>query len=136
MRDRLIELLKNLPCESKTLPIAIDESKKIMMELLAEELADYLLENGVIVPPCKVGQTVYRATKLVNGDEFVKEGIIFEVSSTYENGTTKTRFYFWAKGDEWTSRHYSLWCDLTEFGKTVFHTKEEAETKLKEGVQG
>lgn len=26
----------------------------------AEALADYLLENGVIVPPCKVGDTIYQ----------------------------------------------------------------------------
>ncbi len=123
-RERLIELIRQgmkkheVTIENYVIPTS-------------DYLADYLLENGVIVPPCKVGHTVYQATKLVNGNEFVTEGIIFEVSSTYENGTAKTRFYFWAKGDEWTSRHYSLWCDLTEFGKTVFPTKEEAEKAIR-----
>ena len=41
MRDRLIELLKEQPSR------------------YSEDIADYLLENGVIVPPCKVGDTVY-----------------------------------------------------------------------------
>ena len=48
MRDRLIELTK------ASLIRHIDKSCK-----LAENIADYLLENGVIVPPCKVGDTVY-----------------------------------------------------------------------------
>ena len=43
-RDRLIELLKytaiNMPCERK-------------------KMADHLIANGVIVPPCDIGQTVY-----------------------------------------------------------------------------
>ena len=101
----------------------------------AETIADYLLANGIIVPPCKVGDTVYRVTKLCNGKSFVSEGIVFEISSTYEAGTSKTRFFFWANGDEYTSRHYSLWCELTDFGKTVFLTREEAEKALKGGEQ-
>ena len=41
-RDRLIELLTKEVARPK-----------------AYALADHLLANGVIVPPCKVGQTVY-----------------------------------------------------------------------------
>ena len=39
MRDRLIELLGDY--------------------LYSEQIADHLLKNGVIVPPCKVGDVVY-----------------------------------------------------------------------------
>lgn len=45
-RERLIEILK----------------KQIYPKIGAEPtdvVADYLLDNGVIVPPCKVGDTVY-----------------------------------------------------------------------------
>ena len=42
MRDRLIKLIKD-----------------IVHPYFAETLADHLLANGVIVPPCKVGDTVY-----------------------------------------------------------------------------
>lgn len=44
-RDRLIELLNTYMsgCDGD----------------YAEELADYLIANGVIVPPCKVGDTAY-----------------------------------------------------------------------------
>ena len=47
MKERLIELLKNTP----------DLDTLFGNEW--EEAADYLLANGVIVPPCKVGDTVY-----------------------------------------------------------------------------
>lgn len=45
MRDRLIELLR--------------KSGASFERALPEDIADYLLANGVIVPPCKVGDTVY-----------------------------------------------------------------------------
>ena len=48
-RDRLIELILNR--ERVDLPLPIEYQ---------EDLADYLLANGVIVPPCKVGDMVYR----------------------------------------------------------------------------
>ena len=44
MRERLIELLNGK---------SIDTTPDV------EYVADYLLDNGVIVPPCKVGDTVY-----------------------------------------------------------------------------
>lgn len=47
-RERLIELLNN----SLTGSVGLSS-------LLSESIADYLLDNGVIVPPCKVGDTVY-----------------------------------------------------------------------------
>lgn len=45
-RERLIELLQEWGNEEND-------------SVRAESIADYLLENGVIVPPVKVGQTVY-----------------------------------------------------------------------------
>lgn len=38
-------------------------------------LADHLLDNGVIVPPCKVGDTVYWLD-----DSKIKQGEVFEIS--------------------------------------------------------
>ena len=91
-----------------------------------QDLADYLLENGVIVPPCKVGDTLF-----------------FIYNSPYANKPDLTpRIY---KTDDWYfdidkkgisirtrdvhgymgKYHYYL-------GKTVFLTREEVETALKE----
>ena len=58
-RERLVELLDKLGENKVTFPI----------DSFNSALADYLLANGVIVPPCKVGQTVY---KVVN-DKRVKK---------------------------------------------------------------
>lgn len=51
MRDRLIELLKETFEYTRGVCIDFDEA--------AEINADHLLANGVIMPPCKVGDTVY-----------------------------------------------------------------------------
>lgn len=135
MRERLIQLISNADEEckhSKDCKSCSGYGKG--SRCMNYHIADYLIDKGVVLLPCKVGDKVFRATQLVNGESFVQEGIVFEIASTYENEKSKTRFYFWAKGDEWGSRHYSLWCDLTEFGKTVFLTREEAEAKLKGGA--
>ena len=55
MRDRLIELLYAFS--------ELDEPKD--GRTWREHQADFLLANGVIVPPCKVGQTCY---KVRNGE--------------------------------------------------------------------
>lgn len=52
-RERLVELLEYCPIPfRRTLG-------DIFYKSVIEKIADYLLENGVIVPPVKVGQTVY-----------------------------------------------------------------------------
>ncbi len=50
-RERLIELLLEVD-------YALDKDGRGARDS-AEYIADYLLENGVIVLPCKVGDTVY-----------------------------------------------------------------------------
>ena len=61
-RERLIELLKTDNCPS---PFICDANCKYINSenCLAERMADYLLENGVIVPPVKFGDTVYKITE-------------------------------------------------------------------------
>lgn len=57
----------------------MDEQKKRLVDLIeagidrVEDLADYLLEHGVLVPPCKVGDTLWwcvtnEDSKLFDGD--------------------------------------------------------------------
>ena len=54
-RERLIELLKNDSCQS---PMLCDPNCKYakLERCYEERTADYLLENGVIVPPVKAGE--------------------------------------------------------------------------------
>ena len=52
MKDRLMELLKSAPLCG----YAFDDQYS---DGTIEKIADHLLANGVIAPPCKVGDTVY-----------------------------------------------------------------------------
>ena len=92
---------------------------------LAETIADYLLENGVIVPPCKVGDTVYfdaigyHDSAEIDGIHIDAQGMHFTWVQ-YDVGVDITEL--WDEGE----------FDIEEIGKTVFLTKEEAEKALAE----
>ena len=69
MKERLKELLlKSDPLHERDLDDDLVEGE-------VEAIADHLLAEGVIVPPCKVGDTVYW---LDNGA--IKDGAVFEIS--------------------------------------------------------
>lgn len=98
-----------------------------------QKLADYedLEEQGRLVKlPCKVGDTVYcifnRYTKCTFSneefDEYSCQGCEYECDSKKENYVQDMRAY----SLDW------IVTNLKNFGKTVFLTKSEAETKLKE----
>lgn len=124
MKDRLKELIKD----------TLKEWECDVTDKTIEEIADHLITNDVIAPPCKVGETMYRIVKRYNGEKIIVEGYAFEFAITHESSQNdKYRFYFWAKPDKsHTSREYSIWCEFEDFGKTVFLTQAAAEQKLKE----
>lgn len=112
MRDRLIEMMKMYPCMSTADMDIVDKSKQIFIEIIAEDLADYLLANGVIVPPCKVGDKMYKIfTKYT---PFVGEYVV-------EDYGIPTRDVL---------GHYLI-IPFDEIGKTVFLSREEAVEALK-----
>lgn len=87
------------------------------------QIAEHLLESGVIVPPCKVGDTVwyieggyYRKTNLK-----AKPITVTEISQKEVKG--KLQWAIIANGTRYK---------FTSIGKTVFLTREEAEKALKE----
>ena len=79
-----------------------------------EYLADYLISNGVIVPPCKVGDTVYHL--------YPKQGIKSNKVKRIQVGTY---------GMMIADRNGVFRAD--EINKTVFTTRKEAERALEEG---
>lgn len=102
MKEKLVELIND--CRAMD-GYGID---------LVEKQADYLLENIVIVLPCKVGDAIYRC-----GDQI-------------------KRVY------EWEIEHIEIYVDgivfiddsdnaftVDDIGKTVFLTRKEAEAALK-----
>lgn len=110
MRDRLIELLN----------VAVGDSNLTDNEV--KIVADYLLENGVIVPPCKVGDKIYR---IVDMSHTACESFVSSFAETVEPYAI---IYKNMMGG------YSC-IPFEEFGKTVFLTREEAERALKGGAE-
>lgn len=78
---------------------------KIPTENFIEGYADYLLANGVIVPPCKVGATLYSIKK-------------------FKSTGRQTVYSFTAPDIAWIIEHKSA------FGKSIFLTREAAENAL------
>ena len=111
MRDRLIELIKN--CSKQ--PIMIEG-----LEHWADTIADYLLENGVIVQPCKVGDDLYYPVFATNRVLLYKViSIKLNSKGLYvvcENCLSKSQMTHQA----------------TQIGKTIFLTEREAEWALAE----
>ena len=88
------------------------------------DIADYLLANGVILPPCKVGDTVYVIYPDPRYNWGNKELKILELkvhAFRYFNNKMTVEI----RGDG----NYITW-DITCFGVSVFLTPEEAEKAL------
>lgn len=130
-RKRLIEILSQ-PIFPK---IGVDP---------AEVVADYLLDNGVIAPPCKVGDTLFVLSTCMDIVSFPGDGVIcpYENVCHIEDCTNYNdvlrpfpmtvecltigdhgicSIFFEESSTEYLS---------TEIGKTVFLTREEAEKAL------
>ena len=127
-RDRPIELLKETETNpEKTCPHYLEADCFKCPYDKGEDCdhearkADFLLANGVIVPPIEVGQTVW---------------ILFSIEKTVESREVES---IMRRQKSWTMRFtngdcFTVWDNAEDeyFGKTVFLTKEEAEEKLKE----
>ncbi len=112
--ERLVELIDNSN-------IQINGNVTPYRDYGIDDLAKHLLTNGVIVPPCKVGDIVYA----VSNNKVYKTRVFSMVAETEDK--------------KWV---YILKCNIFDgismfrkflFGKTVFLTKEEAEQVLKGG---
>ena len=122
-RDKLIGLLGNLSisCEEKIGCINCKYNKEMCCKLKRE--ADYLLQNGVIVPPCKVGDTLYVISQMK--DKRILPFINEYEATSIKLGKKKCVVYHEKDG-------YIKIFKQDDFGKTVFLTREEAEKALKE----
>ena len=155
-RDRLIELIDKgkdtTPCNQGCSEVSCTECEN-------RSIADYLLANGVIVPPCKVGDMVYQIKYCSCGrpecyemkhcykkDTKRTPKVIDSIMLSKKSGMLADNFHWYEKPkSEWKfkwkpigticykiiQKSFKLeW--LTEVGKTIFLTKEEAEKALAE----
>lgn len=104
-RDRLIELLK-----------------KYGMRVNMSTLADYLIANGVIMPPCKVGDLVY----VIRRKEKRNKGGYWK-SICFTKRVMQTAI---KDGTAYIDCKRATKTDFSLVGKTVFLTREEAEKAL------
>ena len=118
-RERLMELLKQIDFDYTEECCERSENGSLPYHPLEEFFADHLLTNGVIVPPCKVGDTVYVCFSRTRVIECKVAQIIIE--HIEEIGMS----FICYGGMRFDMRHW---------GKTVFLTREEAEKAL-EGMQ-
>lgn len=104
-RERLMKLISDMPKEQTV-----------------AEMADYLLENGVIVPPVKVGDEVFGIFYLINSGVWQMSSGKHIVTQMHIN-KNGVRIVV-------TNRYGSI--EPSDFGDTVFLTREEAEKALAE----
>ena len=117
MRDRLVHLINEAKDEYPTIP-----SVNCCKPTFAYYLANRILENGGILPLCKVGDIVYMVTP---GGRIHEKKVLGSTSVVGSN----LRDEIWMK--------HSFTCESAlvfnedDIGETVFLTCEEAEQALK-----
>lgn len=110
MRDRLIEMLDEA------------RNKYLFVDKYNEAVADYLLENGVIVPPCKLGDKIY----VILYSPLSKKYFVHETQANFLHSINSHWYVEYQEGSK---------SKLLEFGIKAFMDKEEAETALKDGAE-
>lgn len=135
MRERLIELL------NKKYDHYCDQCGVNKDSCYTDSLADYLLDNGVVVLPCKVGDKLYaisenRIVECICKDISIHNDVTITADFECDYDCKGCPFNDW-KQDFYTGEYscngeYGTWFfSEKDFGKTVFLTREEAEAKLK-----
>lgn len=121
MRDRLVELLKETHeiCNKRdNCDGCVGYGKGMYCERYL--MADRLLENGVIVPPCKIGDTVYYLGGLYN--RLIKSAVVEEIIADSDGVSD-----LFVTSEDGVTFENSI--------KIFFLTREEAERALKGGAE-
>lgn len=119
-REKLIELLENASAAPNG-------------ERNVATLADHLLENGVIVPPCKVGDTVYSIEKMCLGClHFTDGGYSDYCECTLDDSKLMFECDFDKQCIYQICPKKFTYGMIESIGKTVFLSREDAEKALAE----
>lgn len=98
-KERLVKLMKEAESKFDGTPLDIEEF-----------VADYLIANGVICPPCKVGDTIYQT-----------DGVRIYPSTIHEITYTSSKVIFVTE---------NIVFDEQAINNSIFLTREEAEKAL------
>ena len=149
-RNRLIEILKHDLCDEQPRVEGESGCKSCPYHHLMTETttcfevryADLLLREGVIVPPCKVGDTVYALDDIVWDSECCdcEHYLIGGFGDPSECARTrhgrKHPACIEIKKRTVAYKDILRYMCFDDFGETVFLTKEEAEKALAERSEG
>lgn len=129
-RERLIELLKKAPYGANAITLSDKHKDSIL-----GEIADYLLENGVIVPPVSLGDKIYEIISPKDREPYFITATVCAVhiaDGSRNSCQRKRESYIIAEcpGTKYVHKY-----PISKFGKTVFLTQEEAKQALKECEQ-
>lgn len=123
-RERLTEILKAFCTEDCKITHQCGYCDYGDLPVCASAVADHLLANGVIVPPCKVGTKVYIAYEEHINQVFDGSLVSYSLDAAHL----------------WFNCHYTcglnMWHPIEDLGKTVFLSREDAEKALKERNEG
>ncbi len=132
MRDRLIRLIAE--ANQKSI-----EAKPWTPRQAIEIIADHLLANGVIVPPCKAGDTLWVNWGYCKSKEETRPvkvyALRFDTKKNNMRICVEANFEISSYGGSYT-HYYNGTFAWNSVGKTVFLTKEEAEAALAERSGG
>lgn len=116
-KERLIKLISDMQIGG----VKLDTHNSCLDYFSNEKLANHLLHNGVIVPPCNVGDKIY----FVCGYNMAE----------YEVYKMEYDCLFWriyGQNNTYVIEHREFVFFDERIGKTVFLAREEAEKALKE----
>lgn len=114
-RKRLMEVLNTFEQICRQDCTGLEKS---CTQCVLEQIADHLLDSGVIVPACKTGQNTYSKYGVELGEV---KGFVFE---TYRGEDRLDYVLDWNYGD------YDSFKD-DDVGNTIFFTREDAVKALK-----
>lgn len=128
MREKLAELIADARSEYYDYSDELHEKGMSVPESSEEYIADYLIANGVVVLPCKIGDVVYALWSVPTEAKHIIYCAEVKKISQYKKNCRLTTF-FEIEPIEFRGRIKEYQID--DFGKTVFLNREDAERALK-----
>lgn len=100
--------------------------------------AAYLVANGILCPPCKVGDTVYEVIAYKNKangnrvDGHIRPCVVKSIHLSDAHSKKDEPYITLGAGGSYLHGAYIKRVPIDEFGKSIFPSEEQAEQKLKE----
>lgn len=141
-RDRLIELLNYIPCKTGGVCSALDGGRCVDLDKLdrcqIEAIADHILADGWIRPPCKVGDTVYciYGEKVIKGTVRLIRPFISEKEIIFKgNIICEVDNIFLDDGSKEEIELYIVFENPYGIERVAYLTREEADAELERRKQ-